>query len=406
MNPAQVAHYRPLISADAPFTEAEPYHFRSETVVPAPAPGGPPTEPGTMVPPDVLFGRPTDPRCLAGIGEYTLEMPLPCLHRSAPGRVIGMAAVMDYHGALFTPDPVTLASDFEGLLEVNHRDHDGYILERGPAGLRASFVSRRQPRRFAAAAFFLHNVEPGNYGSFIFRVLPQRLALAENPPAFDCYVVPERTRFLLEALRLLSLPEKPIYTVAEVCGEEFAELVFFNQLETGGFLSPGSLRALREWVLRIAGRGSRPVEPKVYVSRALGALANPDYRRLTNELDVEALARTRGYAVVYPETLTLEEQIRVFSGARCIMGASGSGMLNAAFAPAGARVVDLESHTVTVGQHAMIYASCGHRYAFLFGRIDSDDPRDLWLRSWAVDLERVGEALDWLDRDPRGDAHG
>ena len=111
------------------------------------------------------------------------------------------------------------------------------------------------------------------------------------------------------------------------------------------------------------------------MSRALSTLRFPGYRVMTNELDIEALVRARGIKVVYPETLSLKEQIRLFHGASRFIGPSGSGMFNLLFAGSPERVVDIETYHVTVRQHAKFYSACGAEYSFLFSPfVDADGP--------------------------------
>jgi hypothetical protein len=400
LNPSQIAHYRPLVAAGTHQHEPEHLWFTSARVEPAPAEVTAPLEQGAMYAADAIFGTPADGRCLDGIGDYWVSTPIARLLRCENARVIGMAALIDSRGTLFSPDPVTVDTELDQVIERNHWNFDGYILDRRTGGdLWATFASRSTARRYSQTALFIANLEPENYGSFIFRQLPQLLALAKSPPSFDVYVAPERTVFLMEALRLLGLPRKPVYTVAEVSGDEFATVLLVNSLDVGGFLSRETVEGIRALVARVAGSGAEGRAARLYVSRALGAVRNPDYRPLDNELEIEALVGKRGFSVVYPETLALEDQIRAFGGARRILGPSGSGMLNSVFATPGARIIDMESHTPTVGQHAMIYASCRHRYGFLFGTIDATDSRGLSLRTWRVDPMQVGEAIDWLERD-------
>jgi capsular polysaccharide biosynthesis protein len=88
-------------------------------------------------------------------------------------------------------------------------------------------------------------------------------------------------------------------------------------------------------------------------------------------------------------------QIALFSTAACIVGASGSGMLNCVFAPERASVLDMESFTHTVSQHARIYGSTGKRYGFCFGNF-ADERKPDHIRSWRCSVEHVLSGLDAL----------
>ena len=154
---------------------------------------------------------------------------------------------------------------------------------------------------------------------------------------------------------------------------------------------------MRALCARLQGSGSGANRSEtVYVSRSLSRLRAPRYRQLQNELDIEQQARQRGCAVVYPEILPLANQIDLFGRAHRIVGPSGSGMLNAMFAPEGARVLDFELFHVTVRQHAKIYSSTGKVYGFCFGTFDSRDQRENTIRDWSVAPQVIGAGLDWL----------
>lgn len=65
------------------------------------------------------------------------------------------------------------------------------------------------------------------------------------------------------------------------------------------------------------------------------------YRRLGNVAAVERTARKLGLAIIQPEQMPWFDQVRTFADARLIAGEFGSGMHNAIFSPAGAKVVAL-----------------------------------------------------------------
>ena len=116
---------------------------------------------------------------------------------------------------------------------------------------------------------------------------------------------------------------------------------------------------------------------------------------MRNEDQVEQLLERSGFEIVYPETLGFQDQIRTFAKAECIVGPSGSGMFNAALAPAGCRVLDVETFTYTVAQHGMLYASCGHPYAFLFATPEMEPNTPVVHQGYTVSPTKLLTALDW-----------
>ncbi len=208
----------------------------------------------------------------------------------------------------------------------------------------------------------------------------------------------DRAGWFGAAVAELGLPEKPVFTIREVCGDSFDRLIMLDDVHGNGIMSAFIRDALRDLAQRFAARSTRDHADRIYVSRALSRAARARYRLMVNEVDeIERAAVDRGCAVVYPETLSWQEQIALFRRARTIAGPSGSGMLNAAFAPAGTRLIDLESVHSTLRQHARTYASTEKQYAFGFGVLDEADPNPtVSFRRWTLPLAVFHQGLDWL----------
>jgi capsular polysaccharide biosynthesis protein len=74
---------------------------------------------------------------------------------------------------------------------------------------------------------------------------------------------------------------------------------------------------------------------KIMVSRRFSSR----YTQVESEL--EEVLVTRGYQIVYPERLSLSEQVKLFSSASTVVGATGSAMSNVVWMGEGSRVVAL-----------------------------------------------------------------
>jgi hypothetical protein len=401
-NPDQVNALRLLLEQQGVVAKFEG-HFCRTLHLSLPRSGGAracyarPREDVEFYKPENVFGVPHERSCLAGIGDYAIEVPAQILYEVDNARIIGNQALIDAEPCLYRPDPLVAGTSTKMAIDGESHGHGGYALHLRDNVLCATFASRAEPREFARTALFLHNLEPGNYGSFLFRLLPQMMFAAEAGISFDAYVTPDRTPWFMDALRLLGLPERPVFAVREVCGDLFRKVFFSTGFDTEGLVSGATRRGFTELARRSVASEPRIItSQKLYVSRMLSASARPWYRVLENENVLEQHAARAGYAILYPETLTFSEQIRAFGEARLIVGPSGSGMLNAVLAEDGAKVLDMESFHTTVRQHAKIYASTRKRYSFLFGQLSKDDGGHPITRPWFVpeDLFRVG--IDWL----------
>ena len=78
---------------------------------------------------------------------------------------------------------------------------------------------------------------------------------------------------------------------------------------------------------------SSKMPPKFYIERTT--------RRLRNENDVQGWFREKGYEIIKLETLTLDEQVQLFSDATHIAGFHGAGLANLLFCKAGTHVVEI-----------------------------------------------------------------
>jgi capsular polysaccharide biosynthesis protein len=315
--------------------------------------------------------------------------------------VIGFSAVLTEDGRLLAPHEIN-GAETDDFVARNAYNHQGFLFEPVADGLVIRYGARETPRRIGGRALFLHNIEPGNYGSFVFRQLPQLLFAAEQALQPDCYIVGDRTPWLGEALRLAGLPRRPVFTVGEVCGDIIEELWVASGLDDGGYLSQrtrSGMAAFKARALDVVG-ALEPRPRRIYVSRRLSTSHRPWYRAMRNEAEVEDLLRRNGFEIVYPETLSLADQVGTFAHAQCVIGPSGSGMFNTTFAPQACRVLDIETFAYTVSQHAAFYSSCDHPYAFLFATPDPEPEKPLIHRSYVVPVVKLLAALDWICAPP------
>lgn len=130
--------------------------------------------------------------------------------------------------------------------------------------------------------------------------------------------------------------------------------------------------AVTVWRRISAAVGTRGPHRRVYLSRTLFHLENPDRPRSNRtertwdaHLD-QAFARA-GFHVVHPERLSIRDQVALVRGAEVIAGSSGSALHLAIFAEPGTRVLevgDARSPGTPMESQRMVDAACGHRTAF------------------------------------------
>jgi capsular polysaccharide biosynthesis protein len=107
---------------------------------------------------------------------------------------------------------------------------------------------------------------------------------------------------------------------------------------------------------------------KLFVSRA-----GSGSRQLLNEEAVLEVLASKGYVFVQPETLSVAQQITIFSCARLVIGTLGAGLSNVAFAPTGVRVLALATQHMCDDFFWDLVSLKGGQYTSLHGRATSPD---------------------------------
>ncbi|MDI7776356.1 glycosyltransferase 61 family protein [Asticcacaulis sp. EMRT-3] len=113
---------------------------------------------------------------------------------------------------------------------------------------------------------------------------------------------------------------------------------------------------------------------KVFFSRR--QLAFSARRSVPNIADIENALRDRGYAIVFPETLSIPEQIRIMREARVVIGEDGSALHNIIFSHPGMRLGVLSWPERTNLWHMGICQILGHSLAYC-GLPDAGEPMSI-----------------------------
>jgi capsular polysaccharide biosynthesis protein len=101
------------------------------------------------------------------------------------------------------------------------------------------------------------------------------------------------------------------------------------------------LTRVRERVLAKAPPAAPGVR-RVYISRR-----GYPMRVMIDEPALEAALEARGFVVVRAERLSVPEQVAMLRGAEVVVGPTGAGLANALFAPAGAKVFEIQPEIFT-----------------------------------------------------------
>ena len=284
-------------------------------------------------------------------------------------------------------------NNIEQIFKRHLPAYSGYQFERHESSL-SVFYKRGYGIAPKGKGLLIHGLEGNNYGSFLFRLLPQLLLVKELNLDFDYLIVPDRTSWLMQALTLLGF-HKPVFCNAEIQGEVLSELIFIETFDNLGFLSPFDNKRIKEFAESFSKPNGFYREDNIYISRRIESMRINKTRVLLNESDVVATLKKAGFKECFLETQSLQGQMSALLGAKNVVGASGSGLLNSMFCNDGSKIIELEVYVKCTNQHASIYTSTGKKYGFLFGDPFSSNAPNL-TSHWTVDRNHLENALSML----------
>lgn len=273
------------------------------------------------------------------------------------------------------------------------------------SGLPASDV---EPERLPGTYYHLDNQIAGHYGHVITHDLSKLwawdAALAAYPdvkvlvsPGVETGEVP---RYTYELLAAFGIDRERVHVITGPVRAE--RLITATQaFQQPNFLSPV---ARDVWARVSAGllplAGSDPLPERVFVARRAGTR-----RQCLNSNEVELAFRRAGFVTVYPEDLSLPDQVRLFSSVPVVAGYAGSGLINTVFSsgPATRIVLASRSYWATNEFHiAAVYG--GDLHYFWCDPVPSDGATGQFHADFVFDAGRDGPALGKLLRslDVRG----
>lgn len=225
----------------------------------------------------------------------------------------------------------------------------------------------------------------GIYHWMVDRVPQLSALLHDDAPPMEILQSDRAPEFEKQTLKMLPLKRHKVTPVGDA--------VFVRRLITGRVMFNGMrywrevrpvFDMLRSRALRRAKREPVEVSDRIYISRR-----DAKRRPMTNEADVEALMRSRGFLVVTMGDIPVWKQIHIAASAKVIVAPHGAGLAHLINARRGTRVVEILPITDGVYQLRFNYARLslvlGHHY-------------DAWLEPhigdpWSTDLEAFSAFL-------------
>jgi capsular polysaccharide biosynthesis protein len=198
--------------------------------------------------------------------------------------------------------------------------------------------------RFERATVFMPWGARFNYGHFVLDAL-SGLAVIDDMNGLEAYppIAPPLNSWQRDLLRLYLGDRAGL--VREVADEMVSidDVVFTNCMDHFLHAPNAILKLVRERIRTNAALLAPHQEsPRLlYLERA------DEKRMMVNQDKLINLLRLRGFAIVQPETLSVAEQVKLFSKAEVIVSATGAGLTNALFAPQNAKVFEIQPSNFT-----------------------------------------------------------
>ncbi len=194
------------------------------------------------------------------------------------------------------------------------------------------------------AAVVIKKIGAINYGHWLVEMLPKVFFAYQQPALEGVPIIIQRTtgnlkRAIFDSLEAIGFPLENVIETGNdmLC----ADTLFYPTPVTWHPVTKAP--AIIPLFEQLAAPYPQERQEILFISRA-----DTDRRRLMNEKAViESLRRRWGSVrVLFPASMTFQEQVRTFANARCIVGPMGAGLVNSLFAPADVPVLVLCSEQV------------------------------------------------------------
>ena len=232
----------------------------------------------------------------------------------------------------------------------------------------------------------------GVFGHWLLDVAPRLRLLSQSPDPstlpIACPPVPPWGKEFLEAFCIRNPVQKTLrYGKAYACDSvDIASNIKSNRvLDAQSAISTWSV--LKDYYLTGTHQANSNVQ-NIYVSRSKFST----HRKLANSSEVEQYFSSIGWAVIYPEQLSLREQANLFSRASFIVADDGSALHNSIYCNAGTKLLCLDFSRQNM-LHASFSSVLEHKLAYL----NCDEVvKESGVMQWVMPIGKLREAINLM----------
>lgn len=265
-------------------------------------------------------------------------------------------------------------------------------------------LEKMEPLDFYEEGIFLLNKYSFNYYHFLFEIAPKFKYLNElnlNPetPIFldeVCRNFPQFIELVSELNtnqhRIIYLPEK--YKVAviklwHITKINFIAPNFFNVSRISAIHNLFDFQSLTYLTTNLT---SKTVDTK-FPARIFISRENASSRRKFNEEEVWNLLEKYEFAKVFPENLSIKEQIHLFGTAKIIVSGSGAALSNLLFSNPESTVIILTNYKIQTSIFSCLAATVKNNFTYLYDTSIVLNDKSFLHESFTVDLVLLDKLL-------------
>jgi len=327
--------------------------------------------------------------------SWEVNFPPECGHVERPARSIQIAlrgnSIKVYDKATLLPGGIIL---HDGGLEKSsfrlekYSDSTRFIRRRVSEGDIQYVLPKDwlQPEKVNEEAVFFDGEYIEEYGHFLLETLSRLWPLVEDSSFSRLPVVTslKKTDWINFFYRKLGFD--PPRIIALDTAMVIRKLWVFSQ---SFVLEKGFTPEARALYSRIGTKSQdRPAqELKVYITRR--SLQTSTGRELENEELVENLFSRKGFTVLKPQDLSLDDQLSLFSTTSHLAGQTGTGMFNRIFQPEGSRGILMGPSDYILDEHAYLRSMMGLPEELVINGRSLEPEKPPQAANWALDIDAL-----------------
>jgi hypothetical protein len=220
------------------------------------------------------------------------------------------------------------------------------------------------PKKRMQVPEYVVGCPPKPFYHWLFEVVPSILFALEIKSETKILISDNCPSYFKDFVRLITgekdFPERVVVANHVV---NIPRYILLQHEQDAGFIHPFSITLLRQFrdkVLRQSKLEPYASSPYIYISRKKTVS-----RRLFNEEELEEALLTLGFAIIYSEELSCEQQIVTYSRAKCIVASHGAGMSHMIWASEKVKILEIYAHNHFNDCYARIAMNLGFDHDYI-----------------------------------------